>query len=281
VHGGITDEALERLRRGVEIRLPASRSRSRAEKEMQQRQRQQRRQQQVEENQEMQAETVDDRGGSSSASSSTYTTLPCKARRLDTVTVEQIIETNKEAIEIGIDNNEMPEKTTNNKKKKKKKKNKSFGGACNICGNAGHKARDCDQNPRRKDIISQTTIINQRNNHPHCQKTNENGRSCSTTRRQHCYYALPPRIPPPSPKKNHPLTTSPHSARNTTWIALTITEGKYRQVRKMTAAVGHPTLRLVRVRIGNVTLDGMSCGEVRSLEDSEACMMSLFGLTRG
>jgi len=37
----------------------------------------------------------------------------------------------------------------------------------------------------------------------------------------------------------------------TSWIALTLTEGKFRQVRKMTAAVGFPTLRLVRVRVGN------------------------------
>jgi len=39
------------------------------------------------------------------------------------------------------------------------------------------------------------------------------------------------------------------------WISITLTEGKYRQVRKMTAAVGFPTLRLVRVRIGKITLN--------------------------
>lgn len=39
------------------------------------------------------------------------------------------------------------------------------------------------------------------------------------------------------------------------WISITLTEGKFRQVRKMTAAVGFPTLRLVRVRIGDMTLD--------------------------
>jgi len=44
----------------------------------------------------------------------------------------------------------------------------------------------------------------------------------------------------------------------TSWISITITEGKNRQVRKMTAAVGFPTLRLVRVRIGNVYLGTMA-----------------------
>lgn len=45
------------------------------------------------------------------------------------------------------------------------------------------------------------------------------------------------------------------------WLKLTITEGRNRQVRRMTAAVGHATLRLVRVRIGNWTLDGLEPGE--------------------
>ncbi|MEQ9662396.1 MAG: pseudouridine synthase [Parasphingopyxis sp.] len=47
------------------------------------------------------------------------------------------------------------------------------------------------------------------------------------------------------------------------WISLTITEGRNRQVRRMTAAVGHPTLRLVRWRIGEWTLDGVAPGELR------------------
>ena len=42
------------------------------------------------------------------------------------------------------------------------------------------------------------------------------------------------------------------------WVSITITEGKFRQVRKMTAAVGFPTLRLVRVRIGNETLENIT-----------------------
>jgi len=46
-----------------------------------------------------------------------------------------------------------------------------------------------------------------------------------------------------------------------TWIEITITEGRNRQVRRMTAAVGFPTLRLVRWRIGDWTLDGIANGE--------------------
>lgn len=49
------------------------------------------------------------------------------------------------------------------------------------------------------------------------------------------------------------------------WIALTIREGRNRQVRRMTAAAGHPTLRLVRQRIGDWTLDGIRPGEWREL----------------
>ena len=49
----------------------------------------------------------------------------------------------------------------------------------------------------------------------------------------------------------------------TSWISVTLTEGKNRPVRKMTAAVGFPTLRLVRVRIGEIKLNGLQCGEVR------------------
>jgi 23S rRNA pseudouridine2457 synthase len=48
----------------------------------------------------------------------------------------------------------------------------------------------------------------------------------------------------------------------TSWASITISEGKFRQVRKMTAAVGFPTLRLVRVRIGNLHLNHLLAGEV-------------------
>ncbi|WP_273486267.1 pseudouridine synthase [Lentibacter algarum] len=46
-----------------------------------------------------------------------------------------------------------------------------------------------------------------------------------------------------------------------TWIELTLREGRNRQVRRMTAHVGHPTLRLIRVRIGSYTLEGIAQGE--------------------
>ncbi|MFV8352219.1 pseudouridine synthase [Flavobacterium sp. XS2P14] len=53
----------------------------------------------------------------------------------------------------------------------------------------------------------------------------------------------------------------------TSWASITVNEGKFRQVRKMTAAVGFPTLRLVRVRIGNMHLNDLEAGEVKEVED--------------
>jgi 23S rRNA pseudouridine2457 synthase len=50
----------------------------------------------------------------------------------------------------------------------------------------------------------------------------------------------------------------------TSWIALTISEGRNRQVRRMTAAIGHPTLRLVRWSIGPWTLQGLGLGDYRT-----------------
>lgn len=67
---------------------------------------------------------------------------------------------------------------------------------------------------------------------------------------------LPPRIPPIRYRKNIP----------TTWIKITLWEGKNRQVRRMTAAVGFPTLRLVRIAIGNLELGNLAPGEVKNID---------------
>lgn len=52
----------------------------------------------------------------------------------------------------------------------------------------------------------------------------------------------------------------------TSWLSITLTEGKFRQVRKMTAAVGFPTLRLVRIRVGNIHLQNLKAGEVLEID---------------
>lgn len=70
---------------------------------------------------------------------------------------------------------------------------------------------------------------------------------------------LPPRLPPIRERKN--ITTS--------WISLTLIEGRNRQVRRMTAAIGFPTLRLVRLRIKNILLGKLKLGEVRELNRHE------------
>ncbi|HRH67189.1 MAG TPA: pseudouridine synthase [Bacteroidia bacterium] len=52
----------------------------------------------------------------------------------------------------------------------------------------------------------------------------------------------------------------------TSWVSITLTEGKFRQIRKMTAAVGFPTLRLLRIRVGNIFLESLKAGEVREVD---------------
>ena len=87
---------------------------------------------------------------------------------------------------------------------------------------------------------------------------------------------LPPRIPPIRDRKSVP----------TCWLEMTLTEGKNRQVRRMTAAVGFPTLRLVRVSIGNddtqIDLTGLKPGQWRKLTSQEVSMLTnaTFGIRR-
>jgi 23S rRNA pseudouridine2457 synthase len=78
---------------------------------------------------------------------------------------------------------------------------------------------------------------------------------------------LPPRLPPIRVRKSIPDT----------WIALELTEGKNRQVRRMTSAIGHPTLRLVRARIGGVRLAdlGLAPGGWRALTAAERSLLGL------
>lgn len=71
-----------------------------------------------------------------------------------------------------------------------------------------------------------------------------------------------------SPAPVHPERTPPIRVRKTvpdSWISLSLTEGKNRQVRKMTAKAGFPTLRLIRVSIGPFKLDNLKSGEVREV----------------
>jgi len=70
---------------------------------------------------------------------------------------------------------------------------------------------------------------------------------------------VPPRDPPIRYRKNVPDC----------WIELELTEGKNRQVRRMTAAVGHPTLRLMRVRIGRFELRQLQAGQWKELSLAE------------
>jgi 23S rRNA pseudouridine2457 synthase len=82
-------------------------------------------------------------------------------------------------------------------------------------------------------------------------------------------------VNPELPARNPPIRfrkTIPDS-----WMSLILTEGKNRQVRKMTAAVGFPTLRLVRYRIEKIDLKGMQPGDIRK-HDRNEIYRDLFGI---
>lgn len=85
------------------------------------------------------------------------------------------------------------------------------------------------------------------------------------------YVTLPSKVSlfkaePNLPERAKKIRDSRHGP--TSWISVTVTEGKFRQVRKMTSAVGFPTLRLVRFRIGNITIDGMASAEVVEISET-------------
>lgn len=72
---------------------------------------------------------------------------------------------------------------------------------------------------------------------------------------------------PPVPDRDPPIRY--RAQIPTTWISMVLREGKNRQVRKMTAKVGHPTLRLIRRRIEGLDLNGLGPGEMRQMNERD------------
>ena len=69
-------------------------------------------------------------------------------------------------------------------------------------------------------------------------------------------------------KEIYPYASDPREAYPHTWLLLTLTEGKFHQVRKMVLAVNHRCLRLIRVSIENITLNNLKPGEVKEFEEA-------------
>ena len=84
-------------------------------------------------------------------------------------------------------------------------------------------------------------------------------------------------LPEPPPLPDRPVPIRFRKNVPTAWLELVLTEGRNRQVRRMTAAVGHPTLRLVRVAIGSVTLAGLEPGQWRDLDPAERAALGRRG----
>ena len=240
VDGQITREAIEQLQNGVEISLPRQQQKG--------------------------GDDVIDICDSSSTSplpsSNTYTTLPCKVRILETTMVK--VDSSTETADVGTKKSGEEEEEVAVEPKKKKRR-KKFSGTCNKCHQTGHKAKECSENPidlsslkHRASSIGSNNVNDVEQPHHH-------------------FMSLPKGIPPPASLtqhrlyNHHRLTSSTNNTTTTSssWISITINEGKNRQVRRMTAAVGFPTIRLVRVRIGSVTLDGMAPGEVREMKEDD------------
>lgn len=243
VNGQITQEAIERLQNGVEISLPR-----------------QQQQQGGDDNEDDVVDIGDSSSPSPPPSSNTYTTLPCKVRSLETAMVRLASST---AIADDVMKKSGKEVVEEPKKKKRRRK---FNGTCNKCNQTGHKAKECAENPI--DVSSLKHGASSRS-------IGSNNVNDNVEQQQDHFMLLPKGIPPPASThrlyNRHRLTssTNTHPITSSSWISITINEGKNRQVRRMTAAVGFPTIRLIRVRIGSVKLDGMSPGEVRELKEDD------------
>jgi len=258
VKGIVTDEALERLRQGIEISTKGTSNTASTG-----------------------TATVTTNGGSVNKNvdsfeiatkCTTYLTLPCKATRLETHEVVEVQQHEPTAAATAA----AAAAATGRSPKKRKRK---FKGVCRNCGlSTGHRAADCtatktnisdigctDGKQATKEetrIETETEVLRP----PPATYADAKKKTTATSVVHHHYHRhqLPLGIPPPG---RIVLDESCHGP--TSWVSITVTEGKFRQVRKMTAAVGFPCLRLVRVRIGSVSLQGMDVGEVQSLQESE------------
>ena len=93
------------------------------------------------------------------------------------------------------------------------------------------------------------------------------------------FTALPARVqridePPGLWQRDPPIRY--RAAIPTAWLEIRIREGKNRQVRRMTAAIGYPTLRLIRAAVGGATLAGLGLGQWRRIEGSPAELLRTF-----